>query len=175
MRHGELVAEKFKDLMSPERKHLWVLPGWFQMRFGAISERLITKFDLITTYQTYHDIGKPFCRVVDESGRAHYPNHADISAEIWNSSGKCKIIGELISRDMEFHLLKPSEILDDYPIDGLSLILLITALCEIHANAEMFGGLESDSFKIKWKRLDKIGNRLIDRMLVQLELSQITK
>lgn len=171
MRHGELVAEKFKDLISSERKHLWVIPGWLQGHFVSISERLIPKFDLITTYQTYHDIGKPFCRVIDEDGRAHYPNHAVISAEIWNSSGKCKIIGELISRDMEFHLLKPSEITNGYPIDDLSLILLITALCEIHANAEMFGGIESDSFKIKWKRLEKIGNRLISKMLIQPRLS----
>lgn len=151
--------------MSLERKHLWASPGWFSSHFEGIRFKLLPQMDMIKTYQKFHDIGKPFCRVVDENGKARYPDHAKISAQIWNASGQCPIIGQLIARDMEFHLLKPSEIDENYPIDSLSLILLVTALCELHANAEMFGGLESDSFKIKWKRLDKIGSKLIDRIL----------
>jgi hypothetical protein len=41
---------------------------------------------------------------------------------------------------------------------------LLTGLCEIHSNARMFGGIESTGFKIKWKHLDKMGKRIIERI-----------
>lgn len=41
------------------------------------------------------------------------------------------------------------------------MTLLVTALAELHSNAAMFGGIESTSFKIKWKKLDKLGKKLI--------------
>ena len=41
-----------------------------------------------------------------------------------------------------------------------AISLLLVALSEIHANAEMFGGIESTSFKIKWKQIDKRGNAI---------------
>jgi len=39
--------------------------------------------------------------------------------------------------------------------------LLVAALCELHANAKMFGGIESTSFKIKWKKLNKRGKQIV--------------
>jgi hypothetical protein len=41
------------------------------------------------------------------------------------------------------------------------LTLLVTSLCELHSNASMFGGIESTSFKIKYKQLDKRGNQVL--------------
>lgn len=35
--------------------------------------------------------------------------------------------------------------------------LLLVSLCEIHSNASMFGGIESVSFKSKWKKIDQRG------------------
>lgn len=41
-----------------------------------------------------------------------------------------------------------------------AVALLLTGLAEVHANASMFGGIESTSFKIKWKNLDKRGRAI---------------
>ena len=38
--------------------------------------------------------------------------------------------------------------------------LLLAGLAEIHSNAEMFGGLDSVSFKIKWKQINKRGKAI---------------
>lgn len=46
-----------------------------------------------------------------------------------------------------------------------TLTLLVTSLCEIHANADMFGGIESSSFKIKFKQLDRRGNQIIKKII----------
>jgi hypothetical protein len=35
-------------------------------------------------------------------------------------------------------------------------------LCEIHANADMFGGINSTSFKIKFKQINKRGKAIIN-------------
>ena len=42
--------------------------------------------------------------------------------------------------------------------------LLLTGLAEIHANAGMFGGVASVSFKIKWKQLDRRGQAICRRL-----------
>lgn len=41
---------------------------------------------------------------------------------------------------------------------------LVVALAELYANAELFGGIESDSFKIKFKRLEKLGNKFCNNL-----------
>lgn len=41
-----------------------------------------------------------------------------------------------------------------------AVALLLSGLAAVHANAEMFGGLMSDSFKSKWKHLDRRGKAL---------------
>lgn len=38
---------------------------------------------------------------------------------------------------------------------------LIAGLSEIHANASMFGGIDSTSFKIKWKQISKRGKKIL--------------
>ena len=45
-----------------------------------------------------------------------------------------------------------------------AISLLISALAEIHSNAQMFGGIESDSFKIKWKHIDRRGNAICKKL-----------
>lgn len=94
--------------------------------------------------------------MVDEEGRQHFPDHARISASIWRVHGGDEQIAEFIARDMDMHLLKPSEAATYDRVD-LVPALLLTALAELHANAEMFGGIESTSFKIKFKALNKLG------------------
>jgi len=68
--------------------------------------------------------------------------------------------------DMDVHLLK------DAGVDGFSsrpeaATLLLTALAEIHSNAEMFGGIESTSFKIKWKQLNRRGKKILIKLKEQ--------
>ena len=46
--------------------------------------------------------------------------------------------------------------------------LLVTALAELHANSTMFGGVDSTSFKMKWKRLDQRCKQLVRRFFPPL-------
>jgi hypothetical protein len=43
-------------------------------------------------------------------------------------------------------------------------VLLLTGLCELHSNAQMFGGIDSTSFKIKFKQLERLGKKVIERI-----------
>lgn len=159
--HGELVAARFRDLMNDEPAMVWKLPAWFEQNAAWIREQLRPEFDRISTYMTWHDCGKPATRTVDEDGRVHYPNHAQVSADIWLQLGGDQFIGELIRRDMDCHLLRTAQAAE-FARSPHALILLTSALCELHANATMFGGFQSDSFKIKYKRLDKCGNLILN-------------
>lgn len=38
--------------------------------------------------------------------------------------------------------------------------LLLSGVAEVNSNARMFGGVASDSFKIKFKRLEKYGLKI---------------
>ncbi len=124
----------------------------------------IHDLETIKTYNIYHDIGKPFCRVMDEDGKQHFPDHAQVSYETWMTVSDDETVGNLILHDMDCHTLK----FDDFIKQGLSVkdtcTLLITALAELHSNASIFGGIESISFKIKFKQLDKLGKRLCQNM-----------
>ena len=42
--------------------------------------------------------------------------------------------------------------------------LLLAALAEIHSNAKMFGGIDSTSFKMKWKQLDRRGKQICKKL-----------
>jgi hypothetical protein len=164
--HGELVAARFRDLMNPNPNMAWRLPTWFEQHADWIREQLKPSFELISTYQLWHDCGKPYCRIVDEAGKSHYPDHASVSAKIWRQLGGDPTIGDLIEQDMLCHQLRPAEA-EAFASNPHALTLLITALCELHANATMFGGMQSDSFKIKYKRLDKCGNIILNYLKEQ--------
>ena len=167
--HGISVHEWFKDLHghltrgTPLAKQ-WRLPDW--INDPLIIERLFD-FDILATYQIYHDCGKPFCRIVDEQGRQHFPNHAEVSRQRWlecsDGSEAALQIARLIGMDMDAHLLK-SEGVAEFASRPEAVSLLVTALCEIHSNSVMFGGIESTSFKIKWKQINKIGNRILEAL-----------
>jgi hypothetical protein len=67
---------------------------------------------------------------------------------------------------MVFHTIKSDEV-EEFLNNSLQtvLTLLVTSLCELHSNASMFGGIESTSFKIKYKQLDKRGNQVLKLIL----------
>jgi hypothetical protein len=162
LQHGESVAQKYKDLLAGHTTG-WKLPDWF-VKHGVELFKLAPTAEVMEQYHVYHDCGKPYCRSIDADGRQHFPNHAQVSASVWRVHGGSEEIAQLIQHDMDMHLMKPSEAAAYERLD-LAPALLLTALSEIHANAEMFGGIESTSFKIKWKCLSKIGNNLIPLIL----------
>lgn len=187
LQHGEAVAERYTQLISGITSG-WRLPDWF-IKHGQELIKLTPSADVMEQYHIYHDCGKPFCRQVDEQGRQHFPNHAAVSAGIWrvysiqkwhdngtifpklfHSVESCHkscqngLIGHLIQHDMDMHTMKPAEA-SAYDRLDLAPALLLTALSEIHANAEMFGGITSESFCIKWKRLYKLGNAFTPLLL----------
>ena len=43
---------------------------------------------------------------------------------------------------------------------------IIVGLAEIYANSSMFGGKDSDSFKMKYKNYCKFSKRALDRLII---------
>lgn len=145
----------------------WKIPNWLYENKDFILKNLLP-ISLLTTYQIYHDIGKPYCKIYDleDNSKYHFPNHANISSKIYsNIFGDDNIISLLIKRDMDIHLIKSKDIeyfIGNTKLDHqISLSLLLTGLSEIHANAEMFGGIDSISFKIKYKQIESRGKQII--------------
>lgn len=149
------------------------LPNWFWDYKNEIKNSLLSK-DIILIYTLYHDLGKPYCIQYDEDGKVHFPNHTEMSYKIWNEISDNKIIGELIRRDMEIHTIGADEIENFVKNKEIAITLLLTGLAEIHSNAQMFGGIESINFKIKWKQIDKRG-RTICKYLFGEKESEFSK
>ncbi len=139
----------------------WKLPNWIINNRRNFDELRWSKYYqyLIQNYTLFHDLGKPYCLAVDENGKRHFPNHAEVSYQKWMEIDGDPDIGELIRMDMKFHTMKADEV-EEFANHPLVLILMVVGLSEIHSNAELFGGIDSDSFKIKWKKLDKMGEKI---------------
>lgn len=64
---------------------------------------------------------------------------------------------------MFFHICTAQE-LEDSSLSVKELAtLLVASLAEIHANAQIFGDLDSQSFKIKYKQLDRRGKNFFKK------------
>jgi len=101
-----------------------------------------------------------YCLQIDDKGKRHFPNHAEISYNIFLQYFNNNEAAELIRRDMDIHLLKADGI-KEFASRPYAITLLITGLSEIHANCKMFGGTESTNFKIKWKVITSRGKQII--------------
>ena len=99
-----------------------------------------------------HDCGKPFCHRVDEHGRSHFPDHASVSSSLWLSLTGNKVESYLMRHDMDIHLLKGCQV-EDFASGPFASALLITGLCELHANASMFGGIAPHHLKSNTNKL----------------------
>lgn len=162
LQHGQAVHEKWMELFDHLEYHCaltseWRLPSYIQELWENFKHTLPNE-ETIRLYQIYHDCGKHICRTVDEDGRQHFPGHAEASYRQFLQHSNNFLAAELIRLDMTFHTLRGEE-LEPYFTHPLGFTLWLTTLCELHANAEMFGGINSDSFKIKWKRHDKAGKK----------------
>jgi hypothetical protein len=56
-----------------------------------------------------HDCG-PYCITIDEDGRRHFPDHANVSRDTFSKISNNKIVADLISKDMVFHTIKSDEV-----------------------------------------------------------------
>lgn len=141
-------------------EYMIILKGW---RDNDLPEQLVSIIKqsnkapsgLVTKYHIMHDCGKPLCRVVSDDGKVHYPDHATVSA----NQMKYLFPDEhdlhfLIESDMDFHIKKTPDLVE-LSNHKYGLTLYITAWAELFANASMFGGTDSVSYKIKKKRLLK--------------------
>lgn len=166
--HGKAVWKNVKKLILGEFEG-FRLPQWFVDNHHFIINNL-EDWKTIKLYTKLHDAGKNYCKVTDEEGKLHFPNHAAVSEKIFLDYFPQHLkVAELIGLDMIMHAEKYAEIeARNLPIKTL-MTLLITAIAEIHANAEIFGGISSDSFKIKSKRLDKLGKKLIENLPKHIE------
>ncbi len=167
----------------------WKLPSWINDN----KEFLIQSFPnqdwhayVLDRYLTLHDCGKPDVEVKDETGRTHFPEHEKASRKAYikfsdknhtNEFGEQtewyedSIIAEMIGNDMLIHTLKADGISEFCNI-LYSLTHLLVGVATVHSNASMFGGIDSTSFKIKWKTLESRGKQIIATLKEQNYLSQ---
>lgn len=165
--HGASVSSFLARLIQGDTTG-FRLPAWFTDHQDFILSQL-PPLEWLTTYALYHDCGKPFCLSVDEQGRRHFPDHAEVSYATWmehapSDTPGLTTIAQLIRYDMAFHAWSVEDIRAlNLPTSQLCALML-SALAELHANASMFGGIESDSFKIKFKRLGKKASALLKEL-----------
>lgn len=164
--HGLKVRDYFDDLQKYLKDQptslQWRYPDWLIEHKTFINTEL-SKFSTksIRRYMKYHDCGKLICRTVDCNGKTHFPNHAEHSYKLWMLLTGNTFEAELMRHDMDIHLLKNEQV-EEFSKLPYALILLLSGLCEIHANSEMFGGIESTSFKIKWKHINQRGKKILE-------------
>ena len=166
LEHGISVKDYLFDLLNHIRtdeplKYEWLLPKWILS--DENKDMILSSLppdETLQLYTTFHDCGKPFCVKVDEDGRRHFPDHANVSHKVFNKFFNDKVASELILHDMDIHLLK-SDKEKQFAENEHALTLLMSGLSEIHSNSTMFGGINSTSFKIKWKNIAKRGEHII--------------
>lgn len=159
--HGEMVWQHFLMLLDALASGCsfdgWRIPDWASD--PVLRDRLFD-LDVIREYQVFHDCGKPYCVTVDEEGRRHFPDHAAISERVWQAVGGSPVAARLMGMDMDIHLLKADGV-PEFAGRPEAPTLLLTGLAEVHANAGMFGGFDSVSFKSKVKQIDRRGRQIV--------------
>lgn len=178
--HGLAIWEQIRSIIEGKTDGMR-LPQWYNAYKDQILSN-IYPLSILEQYATYHDCGKPYCLEIDADGKRHFPNHAEISKETYEkhfgTDGDHAIIADLIGLDMIFHTETAEEIIvRNLPTKTLCS-LMISALAEIHSNANTFypnEGIASTWFKIKFKRLEKLGNRICKRLFAHSYMYVITR
>ena len=153
LEHGVDVNKKYQEIVKILKggmENIYCLPEQlfelFQM-FPLLEDRIINH------YQIYHDCGKPLCKIVDEEGRQHFPDHSKVSYEQFKLIFPDKDVEAfMVLHDMDFHTLCADD-LKGLAISHCGFSLYLTAWAELISNALMFGGFDSTSYKIKRKKL----------------------
>lgn len=167
MQHGLSVWDNTKKLASGQHEG-FKLPKWFTDNHSFIANSMHHP-NTTKDYNVYHDCGKPRCLTTDADGRRHFPDHARASQDAWEGVGGCPTVGRLIGMDMILHTETAegaASMITD-PTDAATLV--VTAFAELHANAAMFGGTDSVSFKIKYKKVERNSRAVLRRLLEEAE------
>ena len=168
--HGLAVSQNIHEIIDFLKHGTpldgWRVPDWLK-DFGPQILANLHDEQRIHQYALLHDCGKPFCKEVDSEGKVHFPDHAKVSKEVYLAVGKDPIVARLIGWDMILHTAMAEDVWEY--CEGIWTIqdaftLLIASLAEIHANSKLFGGIESVSFKSKFKKLDRRGNQICKHM-----------
>jgi len=173
LRHGLSVKNYTFDLINHLRKgtplkYEWIIPDWLYENKDLILSNLPSDKTL-RYYTILHDCGKPYCLHVDGSGKRHFPNHSEVSYNVFNQLFDDKIASHLIKHDMDIHLLKADGV-EEFCKNPYALTSLLVGLAEVHSNTQMFGGLDSTSFKIKWKCINQRGKQIIKQLKIKNKL-----
>jgi hypothetical protein len=169
LQHGRSVREHYFTLLdyihgevTLENAPNWRIPEWVDANLSLIKKNLLPRY-VMDRYLTLHDCGKPAVRTVDENGKQHFPNHAESSERVYLSTFKeqaNETVAYLIRHDMDAHLLK-NEGVEEFAKNPTAVCQLLAALAEVTSNAAMFGGIESTSFKIKFKQINQRGKAVL--------------
>lgn len=146
------LIDFLEDGLIPDN---WKIPDWFIKYRNQIKKHLLP-IHIIEQYAVFHDCGKPYCLIFDQNGKRHFPDHPSVSYKTWINAGGTEQIAKLILWDMRIHTMKADEI-DEFVLHPEAITLLIAGLAEVHSNAKMFGGIESESFKIKYNQINRRG------------------
>lgn len=164
--HGQSVKEHYFELLFMLKNNLtlpgWHLPNWLFKFRNQILENLLSE-EIMTEYLIYHDCSKPFCKTIDENGKVHFPDHAEKSYHLWLNSGGNEQAALLMKMDMDIHKLKSNDI-KEFIKRKECISLLLAGLSEVYSNSKLFGGIESVSFKIKNKHLEKVGKWICNEL-----------
>lgn len=152
LEHGHSVHQSYQELLRELDRGEG--PPVLQSLWETLSGRLVSP-EQIERYQVYHDCGKPVC-----ASDGHFPDHAEHSANQWALLfPDDTVVADLMRLDMQFHLMNAEDAKAFWP-HPLAATLYVTAWAEIRANAAMFGGEDSVSYKMKRKRLERAGRAL---------------
>lgn len=165
LEHGNSVWDHFGQLLDHIANGT-ALPDWWRVPQWTYTPDLLKRLlplDVVEQYIRMHDCAKPLVLQIDDDGRRHFPGHAAASEQLWLSIGGDRVAARLMGMDMDAHLLK-AEGIQEFADRPEAVTLLLTAIAEVHSNALLFGGVDSDSFKIKAKHLEKRGRQVIAAM-----------
>lgn len=169
LQHGKSVKTYFNNLVaflqSSESSYQYPIADWLLTYKSELLDKIQTNRKNIDSYLLFHDCGKPYCLTEDEKGQ-HFKKHAQISKEIYIKHFGDGLAADLIGDDMLCHITKAKDYMQLVENSNIE-ILLCSSLAELHSNAQMFGGFDSDSFKIKFKNLNKLGDRVLSYKYVK--------
>lgn len=157
--HGQQVWHYYNKILEHDYEGMKI-PKWYLNHSDFIHQNLYPR-DMIETYAIWHDIGKTETLQIGEDGRRRFPGHAEASRRIWLSIDGDTEIAELMGLDMIFHTESAEQILERGLSNKMLCTLMLSALSELHANAEMFGGIQSESFCIKYKKLEQRAKKIL--------------